>query len=184
MSEEASTHSRECDKDLEKVIRALLREHRYLHEFRLQKLIYLAELLASRYLGDTMTNASYKPYMHGSYSEDVADTLESVPEKDESVKTLPDFQHGKKTNRYVTPKEDLDDLDLNENQEKIINTVTKVTSSEKNTDLESWSKKTSLYNNTEYGKQMSFDKLEVEEFEKDVLEKFPRIKELEQELEE
>ena len=175
MSEQTSeSSSPDGGVEIEDVIQAFLQEHDYLHEFRLQKLIYLAELVHGQLEENRLVeDVEYKPYMYGSYSEDVSDKLEDL---DDELESLPDYQHGKMTKRYIASDESLGSIE-DEIAKEIIKAVSDVTSSKRSVDLEKWSKSTSLYEETPYDQPMNFEDMDTEDFVEDVLNEFPELEE-------
>lgn len=165
MSQETSGRT-----DTRDIIRAFLEEHEHgVHEFRLQKLIYLLELVLAQE-NERATDLDYKPYMYGSYSEELGDELEKM-KRDTNLTTKADYQHGKVTTKYFPSGEEPDiEEDLREKIKKISSEVDM-----KNEDLGQWSKETKLYKETEYGTEMNFNDFSEEDFEEDVLEHFPEI---------
>lgn len=138
---------------LKSVIKGFLREYEFLHEYRLQKLIYILDLLAVEKEGNRITNADFKPFMYGSYSEEIGDALESL-ERDPEVDTKPDMHHGKTTVAYMA--DEIQDEEIPDNIEELIKEVIQVTKGSSNDELGNWSKETWLYNNTPYGEEMDF----------------------------
>lgn len=155
MSSMEAPHQNEEELDsveLEELIRGFLSKKRYLHEFRLQKLVYIAELVATLEHGDRLTDADYKPYMYGTYSEDLRNSLN---EMESELSTEPDLQYGKVTTKYLS----CDAPELDKKVEKIINRVDNATSGWSSEDLGDWSKESWLYENTQYGDSMDFDRV-------------------------
>lgn len=138
--------------DLDDVIRGFLSRNNYLHEFRLQKLIYLAELLAVQKEGSRLTDAEYKPYMYGAYSEDLADKLSDM-EPDVSTKAT--THHGKLVTAFVDPDKS---PELDDTVEAIIDKVHEKIKDTRisNDEFGEWSKESWLYQNTPFDHKMNF----------------------------
>lgn len=142
---------------LREIILAFLEEHRFLHEYRLQKLVYLAELLSIKNSGQRLTNAEFKPYMYGAYSKDVSKALEDL-ESEAEVPTFVDSRHGKVTKAFKGRGEK---TDLDEGTLSIVDSVVNITRRKSNEELADWSKSTWLFENTPYGDNMDMLKYET-----------------------
>lgn len=141
---------------LRQLIMGLLNRHRFLHQYRLQKLVYLAELLyTERTNGDRLTDARYKPYRFGAYSEDVDDMLQEVSKSNPSISRRHKRKYGNDTYTY---KANGMDVDIDEDIEDLINVVVNLTRRKSSDELAKWSKSTYLFNETDYDDEMSFDK--------------------------
>jgi len=138
--------------DLDEVIRGFLSRNKYLHEFRLQKLVYLAELLAVQEQEERLTDADYKPYMYGAYSEDVADTLSDM-KPDAATKAT--THHGKLVTAFVEPDKN---PELDGTVEEILDRVHERVKDTRipNDDFGEWSKESWLYKNTPFDHRMNF----------------------------
>ncbi|AAV47143.1 unknown [Haloarcula marismortui ATCC 43049] len=159
MSVEESGSDVGSDKDppvsLQEVIKAFLQTHQFLHQYRLQKLIYLAELMyREKHEGRPLTEAEYKPYMYGAYSEDVDDTLSEL-RGDPEVKA--ENQH-RYRNSKTTYKGEIEDLDIPSDVEDLVEVVTNMTRRMSSDDLAQWSKSTYLFDETDYNDEMEFEK--------------------------
>lgn len=139
--------------NLRLLIEGLLEEHNFLHEYRLQKLVYLAELLyAERTDGDNLTDANFKPYRYGAYSEDVKKKLKEIS-KNPEIKAEYNRKYGNDTCTYKPNN-------LNKNLPKEINELIEVVLNlsrhVSNEDLAKWSKSTYLFKETDYDDEMNF----------------------------
>lgn len=76
--------------DLEDLIKEILNRHSFLHEKRIQKLIFLADLHSIQTRGRRLVNADFKPYFHGVFSDDVHLALQNLKEARVSPDTAPD----------------------------------------------------------------------------------------------
>lgn len=151
---------------LKNIIQGFLLNSNFLHEFRLQKLVYIADLVSKVKREDSqrLTNADFRPYMYGSYSEELGKTLNKLKEENE----LPhkrDRQYGKITTVYLgsqhpsmSPNEM--QVQLQEGEKEIIEAVSQATKGWSNDELGEWSKDSWLYENTSYGEEMNFDRLD------------------------
>jgi uncharacterized protein YwgA len=172
----------ENKEEVKEIIKAFLRKYRYLHEFRLQKLVYLVEIISKLERKSRITDADYKPYMYGVFSQDVRDVLSDL---ESDLPNEPDWQYGKTTTKFIGAKggvpaekfqhqeNDIDYEWLDEVTEAI-QTSTKGISSE---DLGKWSKNSWLYENTQYDSEMDFSQLDsVDDRVRDeLLEQFPKL---------
>lgn len=178
MSEQESQE--ETEVDTEELLVGFLSNYDFLHEYRLQKLAYAAELLHAEESDDneTLVGAEFKPYMYGSYSETVAEALDGIDTR-EDVVVRPDFHHGKRTEAYrFTDEGDTDDLP--DDAEKIVDQLHGATKSMTNEELAEWSKESWLYRETDYDEPMDFteyaEKVEEGEIDSDIESRFPEAK--------
>ena len=84
----AGRNSRARDAKAEKldnVIRYLLNQHSFLHEKRIQKLVFLADLQMLQTTGKRLVEADFKPYYHGVYSDDVLLALQSMADLETGI---------------------------------------------------------------------------------------------------
>lgn len=138
----------------QEVIRAFLQKYRFLHEWRLQKLIFYADLLSLSRRGKRITDVPYQRFHHGVYSENVKLALQQMDEVARIPDTTPD---GKETVAFTLPKTSRapklprEDLDL-------INEAHLATRSITNTDLAEWGKETSLWRGAKHGDVLDFEK--------------------------
>jgi len=160
----------------EDIIQEFLRHNRFLHEYRLQKLIYLLELLSIEENGERVTNLEFKPYMYGSYSEELSNTLEKMIREDE-VEIQPDMHRGKVT-KAIMQKEDSDNdipQDIRERISKVQNSIEKIS----NDELANWSKNSWLYKNTDYDDEMEFidysHLISSDKSQSDIRRRFPEL---------
>jgi uncharacterized protein YwgA len=172
----AVTESNQLDPDVrqrvERVIKEFLSQDWYdgLFETRIQKLIFYTEVYSVVHYRKRVTEATYKPFMYGAYSEDVRDVLKEMEEVDRTRK----IRHGKRTVEYSLVNWDREDDDA------ISRIVRKIHNSTKNTSsaLARFSKDSWLFENTEYNHPMQFDEFvealdENPEIEESVLEQVP-----------
>lgn len=155
MSQGASSVDSEVNRvdGLKEIIKGFLEKYRYLHEYRLQKLIYIAELVSLLEQDERLTSLRYKPYMYGSYADNLPDALEDLQSE---IDTKTDLHHGEVTTAYLGKGVK---ADLTSETQDIIDRVHQVTASKSNDELGEWSKETFLYQSTEYGKPMRFHRI-------------------------
>lgn len=172
--------SEERDADsLEAILRDFLRHHKYLHEFRLQKLVYILDLVTSlKEDGKRATDADFKPYMYGSYSDSLRDTLNGL---EGELPTEQDWLYGKVVTKYLGadhPRVNDGNPDGYSQYEDLIEKIREATAGISNDDLENWSKESWLYENTDYDSEMNFEEVEKheEEIREDLLDMFPELK--------
>jgi uncharacterized protein YwgA len=175
MSAQGTPSSENLDEiTLEDLIRGFLSKYKFLHEYRLQKLIYFAELLYKESNDNRLTGADFKPFMYGAYSEDISKKLEEM-ESEPDVSTKTDMHHGKTVTAYLG--QSIDEDDLNPNVMYIVNEIHPSTQSESNEDLAQISKESWLYQETPYSSKMDFDeykeKLDNGEIDSDIDRFFP-----------
>ncbi|MFC5365796.1 SocA family protein [Salinirubrum litoreum] len=140
---------------LDEVIRGFINTNEYLHEYRLQKLVYLAELLSLRDRDwIRLTTADFKPYMYGAYSDELSERLDELKHE---FSTKADTHHGKVVTAYTSPDSDpnLDDDIL-----KLIEEANQMVRNGRfsNEELAEWSKSTLLYEYFPFGEKMDFSK--------------------------
>lgn len=152
--------------NLEEIVKWFLNQYKYLHEYRLQKLIYLAELIAIELDGSRLTSVDFKPYMYGSYSEELPDTLDGLKGE---ITVKPDMHHGKSVSVY---RYNGDANIASKSVKTILEGANKISRSKSNEELAKWSKESWLYENTSFGETMNFDRyrqrLESDSAESDV----------------
>lgn len=140
-------------KELQQLIEGLLEKHNFLHEYRLQKLVYLAELLyAQRTNGESLTKANFKPYRYGAYSEDVKRALKDLSKQPE-IKAEHKRKYGNDTCTY---KPNNLDKDHPEHIQKLVDIVVNLSRNVSNDELANWSKSTYLFDKTDYDDIMDF----------------------------
>ncbi|NLV10698.1 DUF4065 domain-containing protein [Halomicrobium mukohataei] len=144
--------------DLDDVIRGFLSRNEFLHEFRLQKLIYLAELVAQKEHERRLTDADYKPFMFGAYSEDVSNQLEDI---ESEANTRAATHHGKVVTEFLDPDQEPEtSSEVEDILDKVQNHVQAKKISSK--DFGQWSKESWLYENTPFEREMSFERYQTE----------------------
>lgn len=156
------------------VIRGFLDNYDHLYEFRLQKLVYVAELVHWLDEGDRLTDADFKPYMYGSYSEAVGKTLQSL---EEEIPHETSRKYGNITTKYKNPGSDSSASAGGHQQ--LLEAVADATRDAETADLEDWSKQSWLYRNTEYDSEMDFEDIDEkgarEQVREELLNAFPKL---------
>lgn len=170
MSDQSSLSN--SDVTLEGIIKAFLSHHKFLHEYRLQKLVYLLELYHVSKNGEPLNSADFKPFMYGAYSEDVSSTLEEL---EDEISTKKDIHHGKRTKVYLGHNVD---ADVSEEISDLIQNICKATNNLSNDDLAKWSKQTQLFETTPYGDTMEIHKYSnqsKQDLKSELIEDFPEL---------
>jgi uncharacterized phage-associated protein len=72
------------------VIKEVLNNHSYIHEKRIQKLLFLADLLSIQTRGNRLIDADFKPYYYGVFSDSVSLSLQSMKDVKTAVTRAPD----------------------------------------------------------------------------------------------
>lgn len=154
MTTQQSTQSK--TKDLERikaVVREFLSKYQYLYEKRIQKLVFYGEIYCLINFGSRLTNANFKPYMYGSFSEDIREALAELD--DEGVQTEEVLINGKWVTKYIG--EEVDGGNLSAPLAAIVDAVHQQTRSQSTEELAQFSKQNWLFEQTEYGDPMDFD---------------------------
>lgn len=162
--------------NIDNIIIGLIREHKYLNENRIHYLIYLGDIISSQSNIDNFNFGYYKS-TKGVYcfSKKLEKSLERLKENDE-IKILPDYQSGNFGTRYATHENSVYDLDLDENIIELIKLLKEITKTSTSKDLEIWSKKTKMYNDSNYDEKFSVKYSNHDEFKKDVFHEFSEEK--------
>jgi len=147
----SESDSQEGEVALQDLIMGFLSTHRFLHQFRLQKLIYLAELMYFEKHNKRLSDSEYRPYMYGAYSDDVDEALSEL-KSHPGIKTETSHRYdGKKTSYSADLEPDLPD-----DVHALIQAVTNVTRKMSSEDLAEWSKSTYLFEETDFNDEMKF----------------------------
>lgn len=135
--------------ELEEVIREFLSNYKYLFEIRIQKLIYYAELYSIENYGLRITEADFKPFHYGSFSDTVREALADMDLPEQSVR-----RHGNKTKRYLNYG--VSSTQLSKEKKKVINRIHERTKSQSTDELAKLSKNSWLFDHLEKGESMEF----------------------------
>lgn len=165
---------RNSEIDIETSIKSFLYCSDYLHEFRLQIIAYLGELVAIQRGRGKLTEATFKPYMYGSYSEEIRETLYDI--EDQLTAEL-DYHQGRATIKYKYE----DRPNIGERDLKLIREICDSTKNLTNDELKTWCKGTYLYKTTPYDSHMKFEDYQEEfengneEIDSDIMDDFPEL---------
>lgn len=135
------------------VVREFLSKYQYLYEKRIQKLVFYGEIYCLINFGSRLTNAEFKPYMYGSFSEDIREALEELD--NEGVPTEEVLINGKWVTKYLG--EEVDGGNLSAPLAAIVDAVHQQTRSQSTEELAQFSKQNWLFEETQYGESMDFD---------------------------
>jgi uncharacterized phage-associated protein len=139
---------------LEDVIRHLINLHNYLHEKRIQKLVFLADLRSIQSRGRRLVEADFKRYYHGVFSEQVALTLGSM----QDLKTEPEMTlDNTVTVRYCRPDFPYQTPSLGEDDKRILNEIVAVYRKTTNEELADIGKSTRLWESVEFGQVFDYN---------------------------
>jgi len=138
--------------ELKGVIKEFLSKYRYLYEFRVQKLVFYAEVYTIDNYERRLTDASWKPYIYGSFSEDVR---VAVRELDVPTQTV--YRNGDETIKYLNKGLSGQHLE-NVAKREILDRVHQRTRNQSTEDLAQFSKNHWLFEHTDYESVMSFTK--------------------------
>lgn len=142
------------DRKLEDVIRFLLNHHTFLHEKRIQKLVFLADLHSIQTRGRRLVEADFKRYYHGVYSEKIALALQSLQGVDVRPDTGPD---GAPTFVFLRPKKALPTPHITREDRKILEEILQAYKSLSTEELAQVGKSTLLWESAEFGEQLDYD---------------------------
>lgn len=137
--------------EIQQVIKEFLSKYRYLYEIRIQKLVYYGELYCLENYDRRLTDAEFKPYMYGSFSETVRQALHDLDIPTEEAR-----RNGNKTVKYLSYG--VDGGELEPAKKKIISRVHQLTKNESTESLAKMSKESWLYQNEEFDEPMDFER--------------------------
>jgi len=69
--------------ELKEILKEMLHQLDFAYNYRLQKLVFYGDVWCLQNFGKRLTDASFKPYNYGSYSDDVAAALDELVEEEE-----------------------------------------------------------------------------------------------------
>lgn len=139
--------------ELKEILKEFLHQMDFAYNYRLQKLIFYGDIWCLQNFGKRLTDASFKPYEYGSYSDDVTDALEELAEGGEvefTIKMKPDGP----TREYHSHPEG---GKLSSAKKEIIKRIHKETAGASTEELAQFTKQTWLFNNTPEGEPMDFE---------------------------
>jgi hypothetical protein len=139
---------------LEDLIRYFLNHHTYLHEKRIQKLIFLADLHSIETRGRRLVEADFKRYYHGVYSDRVSLALQSL----EGVQARPDVApDGSPTVVFLRPPRPLATPTLGPDEIAILDEVLKAYKTCTTEDLAEIGKATLLWESAAFAQVLDYD---------------------------
>lgn len=139
--------------ELKEILKEFLSHLDFAYNYRLQKLVFYGDIWCLQNFGKRLSDASFKPYDYGSYSDDVKDALDELVEDGEV-----DFK--------IVPKSDGPTReyqnypgggDLSSGKKEIIKQIHQETAGASTDELAQFTKQTWLFNNTEEGEPMDFE---------------------------
>jgi len=144
----------EDEERLGDVIRSLLNRHTHLHEKRIQKLVFLADLHSIQTRGKRLVEADFKRYYHGVYSEMVSLKLQGL----EGVDVRPDIApDGSATLAFLKPKKALPTPHLLKEDLLILEETLRACKSLSTEELAEIGKTTLLWESAEFGQPLDYD---------------------------
>lgn len=142
--------STEDFQELKEVIMEFLSHYDYLHEYRLQKLVFYGELFCLQKYARRLTDASFIPHHYGCFSDDVRQALEEL----EDVERELEFRDGHETHKYLHYDPG---GDLHPGKKELIKDIHEETKTLSNEQLAQVSKQSWLFRNTPKEEPMDFD---------------------------
>lgn len=139
--------------EIQEIIKEFLSKYRYLHEFRIQKLMYFAELYTIDNYEKRLSDATWKPYMYGSFSEDVRTAVERLEDSNE-IDTEIVRRDGGRTTKYLG--HGISGGSISTAKKRIVARVHQRFKSKSNDELGDESKTSWLYENQEFNSKMDF----------------------------
>jgi len=144
---------RTADERARDVIRAFIAQYRYLHEWRIQKLVFYADLLSLSRRGYRLTSAQFRRHHYGVYSEQIHTALHEMGDLQRTDDTTPT---GRATVRYSIPGS-ISSHTLTKEDLAIIQEAHEATRTLTNEELADWGKETTLWRSTDQGDALNFD---------------------------
>ena len=139
--------------ELKEILKETLHHMDFAYNYRLQKLVFYGEIWCLQNFGKRLTDASFKPYNYGGYSDDVADALSELAE-DGEVPYREMMKSDGPTKEYRNHPEG---GEISSAKKEIIKQILDETSNLSTEELAQFSKQTWLFNNTEEGESMDFE---------------------------
>ena len=150
-----SNDAASLDRDkIKNVIRAYLKLYRYLHEWRIQKLLFYADVHSLNSRGTRLTRAPFKRYTYGVYSRAIATALSEMSDLKRSPDVAPD---GRETVKYSLPEGDKVS-GISDEEWRIITEAHEATRAMTTQDIADWGKQTDLWRNSSFGDLLDFDR--------------------------
>jgi uncharacterized phage-associated protein len=156
MSDSVDGDQRTDREELEEVIKAFLNKYTGpdagLSEFRIHKHVFFGEIYSLHEYGYRLTDASFKPYFHGSYSEDINEILDEMEGVTQFESRYADEAQYRATEEAKLSSEKLAIVDEVHEQVKHLSSEA----------LGQFTKGTWLYENNEFDTQMDFEEYKDE----------------------
>ncbi|WP_380680595.1 type II toxin-antitoxin system antitoxin SocA domain-containing protein [Salinigranum sp. GCM10025319] len=113
--------------------------------------MFYAEVYTIDNYQQRLSDVSFKPYLYGSFSQQVRDELEELDIQSQEV-----YIEGNKTKKYMNSG--LPDTNLQPDKKKIIRRVHEITKSKPTEELAQFSKDHWLFKEGKFGDEMDFEK--------------------------
>lgn len=139
--------------ELKEIIKEVLHQLDYAYNYRLQKLVFYGDIWCLQNFGKRLTDASFKPYNYGSYSDDVSDALDELIKEGE-IEYQKVMKPDGPTRKYLSHP---DGGKLSSAKKEIIKQILDETAGLSSEELAQFSKQTWLFKNTEEGEPMDFE---------------------------
>jgi uncharacterized phage-associated protein len=139
---------------LKEFVKEFIGKYQYLYEKRIQKLVFYGEIYCLINFERRLTEATFVPYMYGSFSEDIRKALEDL-EAENEVPTKTDLVRGKEVTKYIG---DVSGGNLDNRAKAVVDRIHKKTRNQSTEELAQCSKQNWLFEETDYGESMNFAK--------------------------
>lgn len=139
--------------ELKQILKEILHQLDFAYEYRLQKLVFYGDIWCLQNFGRRLTDASFKPYNYGSYSDDVTDALDELADEGEISYEEVTKSDGP-TRQYLSHPEG---GRLSSAKREILKRILDETGGLSTEQLAQFSKQTWLFDNTEQGEPMDFE---------------------------
>lgn len=139
--------------ELKEIVKEILHQLDFAYNYRLQKLVFYGDIWCLQNFGKRLTDASFKPYNYGSYSDDVTDALDELVEEGE-IEYEKVMKSDGPTKKYLSHEES---GELSSAKKEVIKQILAETAGVSTEELAQFSKQTWLFNNTEEGESMDFE---------------------------
>lgn len=138
--------------ELKETLKEILYRLDFAYNYRLQKLVFYGDIWCLQSFGKRLTDASFKPYDYGSYSDDVAEAIEELAAEGE-VEYEEVMKKDGITKKYLSHP---DGGQISSGKKEIIKQILDETAGASTDELAQFTKQTWLFNNTEKGEPMDF----------------------------
>jgi len=140
--------------ELREVLLAFMDKYRGAHaapgKIRLHKFVFFGDLYSLHWHGGRLTDADFKAYDYGAFSEDIQDLLDELEESGEAQTTKSPSGRGKQYHNTRAPK-------LSREKQEIVDEVWVELRDLGDKELGQLSKGTWLYENTPYDEKMDWE---------------------------